>query len=406
MSKDTNDGKTGKPRFRASQTTDRKGKAEANLSSEEIWGDKPKSEGDLPNLAASGQRVSGSLPGESGKPDEAAPGDQAEDISASLSGGTGVSKGRRKKKGRKGFSFFSGLRTALVSLPRWKIPVIPLAVLGVPFLIWFWGTAHRSGAVSGAREANRAAEMDGLQLPPEVSAQLDAALMNLRDGDTATAEKDLLQLDEGKAKYPSLSYLAALAAMQNGNIDLAERKVKESIIKRERISDALALQSVIETQKAADQSRWKTMGDPQKRSEMLLRQAILADAANPYPHFELATLLRYQGRRDEAAQELRAAKARLNPVDSHLLLDITLSLMRIEDMPEEQIPGDPPQSDDIRKLFPAAYASMRLGNFSEAAALLQRCRESLSIDVFDYLLNDPVVRKFSDREELKQFYKY
>lgn len=315
-------------------------------------------------------------------------------------------KSRRKKKAKPAKSPGEFVRFFFTALLRWKIPVIPLVLFGLPVLVGFWSLAHRTGVAAGVRKANRAAEMEGMQLPPEISRQLNAALLNLREGDSELAEKELSALDEGETKYPALSFLTAVAAMQNGNIELAERKVKESIIKRERISDALALQSVIETQKAADRSRWKSLGDPQKRAENLLRQAILADAANPYPHFELATLLRYQGRRDEAMEEIQAARSRLNPVDSHLLMDVTLALLKIEELPDDRVPRDPPQSDDVRKLFPAAYGAMRLGEFSRAAELLQKCRHALSSDLFDYLVNDPLIRRYADREQLKPFYQY
>lgn len=376
---------------------------EEPISDEELEDESPLM-GGVEKTKTGGKILSGPLPSEFARRSDGAPETKADPPSPEAPDEV-VSENSQRKRVKRTGSFLSGIRALVLSVPRWKIGVVPLAILGIPLLVWLWGMAHRSGVATGMREANRAAEMDGLQLPPDVSLQLDAALMDLRAGDATAAEKTLIQLDEGEAKYPSLSYLVALAAMQNGNIPLAERKVKESIIKRERISDALGLQSVLEAQKAADPSLIK-MGDSKKRSEALLRQAILADAANPYPHFELATLLRYQGRRDEAMQEIKAAKARLNPVDSHLLMDITLSFMDIETMPQEQIPRDPPQSDDIRKVFPAAYAAMRLGNFSQAANLLQQCRDSLSADLFDYLVNDPLLRKFSQTEELKRFYEY
>ena len=80
------------------------------------------------------------------------------------------------------------------------------------------------------------------------------------------------------------------------------------------------------------------MGVPRLRAEQLLRQACLADAANPYPRFELGTLLRYQGRREEALAQIKGAQARLNPIDSHMIMGITLALMKIEELPVEQLP--------------------------------------------------------------------
>lgn len=293
--------------------------------------------------------------------------------------------------------------TNLKSLPSRRVPFYK-AFLGllIPMFLIGW-LCFSLGEWSGEDQAEAAATKEGLQLPPDVSAQLDHALIALRDGDSRKAIHELEEVEAAPLAYPSVTYLVALAAMQDGNIKLSEKKVEESIAKRERVSDALALQAVLETQKAHDPTYFK-VGNPRQRAETLLRQAIMADAANPYPHFELATLLRYRGEKEEALREIKAAEARLNPVDSHLIMGITMAIMELENTPDSQLPTASPDSDDIRKLFPEAYASMRRGDFVTAAALLRKCRKLSSPDIFDYAVNDPAIRKFAHQPELAEFY--
>ena len=293
------------------------------------------------------------------------------------------------------------------SLPSLSVPLLPVVALLIIFVLIFSsflsGWSYDRGLADGYQFSEEAATKEKMQMPPEGEDELNTALAELRKGETASALDRLLRLEKTPHAYSSLTYLVALAAMQNGDVKLAETKVQDTIAKRERVSDALALKSVLITQQAADPTRAK-MGDPRVRSETLLRQAAIADAANPYPRFELATLLRYKGQNAEAIKELKAAQVRLNPFDSHLVMDITLALMQLEQAPPEKLPARQPDTDDVAKLFPAAYVSMRRGDFTAAATLLQKCRTSLPPDFFDYLIYDPAFRKFREHPELQPFF--
>lgn len=303
---------------------------------------------------------------------------------------------RRKKQPSRLGTFFK-------ELPTRRIPLYAaVLIMLIPMALVAW-LVYDLGVADGQELSDEGATKEGLQLPPEISASLDAALIALRNGDSQTAVRQLKALEKTPPGYPAVTYLVALAAMQDGNIDLSEQKVKESIQKRERVSDALALQAVLETQKGHDSTRLK-MGDPRKRAESLLRQAIIADAANPYPHFELATLLRYRGEREEALREVKAAEARLNPVDSHMIMDIAAAIMELENTPDDKLPQASAESDDIRKLFPEAYAAMRRNDFASATTLLRKCRKLCSPDIFDYAVNDPAMRKYAHQPELAEFY--
>ncbi|MFZ4681500.1 MAG: tetratricopeptide repeat protein [Terrimicrobiaceae bacterium] len=305
---------------------------------------------------------------------------------------------RRKAKGRKGRRPAGCLPLGFLLL---FLAVALPAIIG--FSWHYYQSGYASGLSAGMNEAKKIASRGETSWPAEVAAELDLAMIELRDDQADAALTRLQKVESANPAVSSLAYLVALAALQSGDIDLAEQKASESIDKQERISDSLALLAVLASQKAGDATR-PQMGVPRLRAEQLLRQACLADAANPYPRFELGTLLRYQGRREEAIAEIKGAQARLNPIDSHMIMGITLELMKLETLPVEQLPPAEASSDDVRKVFPAAYAAMRRGDFPQAAALLQKCRESLPADVFGYLIFDPVILKYRDQPELKVFF--
>lgn len=288
-------------------------------------------------------------------------------------------------------------------LLRFKLAFVPVLVvfLVLAILLAFW-TFDR-GVTEGRLLAEREAQKDVALIPPDMMVRLDKALLDLRTGQAAEALKVLSEI-ESSSEVPSLSYLVALAALQNGDVDLVEAQAKKSIKKREKVSDSLALLAVVESQRASDRSRVK-MGSSVKRAEMLLAQAISADPANPYPRFELATLLRYDKRRDEAAKELKGARSLLNPIDSHSIMDITARIMALETLPLDQVPKTTATTDNPQKLIPAAYAAMRLGDFAQAASLLRIARDVMTFESFDYLVNDPAFRRYAQEPQLAEFYK-
>ena len=146
------------------------------------------------------------------------------------------------------------------------------------------------------------------------------------------------------------------------------------------------------------------LGDPGILAEQILQGAIAADPANPYPYVELSTLLRARGRTDDAIAALRSAGSRLQPYDSHTVVAVTLALLELEKAGMENLPEGAPASGGAVSLFSSAYAELRRGEFSEAAAILKQCRTLLPADLFDYLMNDPALRRFMDQKELKEFF--
>ena len=277
------------------------------------------------------------------------------------------------------------------------IPAALVAVLVASIISWNFGVGE--GMSRSLMEETK----EKTTVSKEFLADLDKALADLRGGAPEKAVKELQKLEEDKTGVASLSYLLATAALQSGDLALAEEKTKESILKRERISDSIALQAVIETQKGSDPSIQK-FGDPRIRTELLLRQAILADAANPFPLIELATLLRYQKRNDEARDLLRAARSRLNPVDSHSVVDVTLELSTLQDSPDANLPQIADPAKDLAAAFSAAYVALRNGNLDEAVRILKIARNMASPDLFDYLINDPAIRRYVGEPKLREFF--
>ncbi len=251
------------------------------------------------------------------------------------------------------------------------------------------------GKISASREiVERAKTLK--RLPEKEARILNEAMTDLRAGRAEAAMESLRSL---RAKYPqagSLSYLAALAALQAGQFVAAENLAADSIKAGQRLSDSLAVMSMLERQKAG--------GGSEPRAEELLRAAITADAANPAPHLELAALLRREGRREEARREIKAAQALLNPVDAHAVSGATLALMDLEDSPDDKLPEFDGPPRNITETLVAANTAMRKGEFAKAAGILKAANAMTSPEVFIYLMSDPAFRNFRYRPELAEFF--
>ncbi|MFZ4598141.1 MAG: tetratricopeptide repeat protein [Terrimicrobiaceae bacterium] len=295
---------------------------------------------------------------------------------------------RRKKK--------RTIWTRRFRLRKMVVPVL-LAVVSTAIL-FFW-----IGKWLGLFEAASLATRERVSLRPEFVDLLESALTELRTGDAAKAVSQLSELEEANPNVGSLTYLHALAALQNGDIELAERKSNESIAKSERVSDCLSIKAVLATQRASTGS-FKLLGDPNVRSEQFLRQAMMADSASPFPMVELGTLLRYQGKNEEALALLKGARTRLNPVDSHTVIDVSIALMTLQETPDEKLPRDLDPQRDLVAGFSAAYVALRTGNAVKAAEILKICQQRMSPDLFDYLVNDPAIRRYKQDPALKVFF--
>jgi tetratricopeptide (TPR) repeat protein len=142
------------------------------------------------------------------------------------------------------------------------------------------------------------------------------------------------------------------------------------------------------------------MGDPKVRAESLLRSAMATDVSNPRPYIELASLLRFQGRNDEARQLFEAASVRLNPVEGQALVETSLSLLNLQQTPNDKLPENLDSDKDPNSLVSAAYLAMRKNDVPAVKVLLAKARERLSPALYNYLINDPAIRVFSRNPQM------
>jgi hypothetical protein len=279
------------------------------------------------------------------------------------------------------------------------------AVALIACVIASWQFASSIEREAARREFHAKITREYLKVPQDFSKSLDEALLAMRGGDAKAALSKLRGLEAEQPGVASMDYLVALAAMLSGDLDLAYQKATESIEKFERVSDSIALQANIEAFKRAGRN-YPLMGDSRLRNELLLRQAVLADAANPIPFIRLSFLLRYQDRNQEAEEMLRAGWARLNPVDSHVMVDATLALIRLERMPDAELPQNTPDlGKSPGQLFAGAYVAMRRKDFARAAEALELCRGMIPSDLFGLILNDPAFAPFRAEPGLSRFFR-
>lgn len=272
---------------------------------------------------------------------------------------------------------------------------------GLPVVVVFsWGF-FSWGAFSQRRQMLAAMAKQRVNIPADFQPRLDKALSQLRAGDARKALDQLLLLEHEAPAVSSLTYLVALASVRAGDMATASAKADQSVAKRERISDSLALKAVLETQNPSGSTRG---GDPRVRAETYLRQAMIEDEANPFPYVELATLLRSQKRDEEAMRLLEGARARLNPVDSHAVVDATIALLNLQNLPDNELPENINPDKDVAALFSTAYIAMRKGGFARAAALLATARDRLPADLYHYLVNDPAMRNYARQPEVAGFF--
>lgn len=275
----------------------------------------------------------------------------------------------------------AGFQNILVKHPR----ILATAAVVILLLTGFLFGRLQSG--SSAEEGERAVSKPSQQLVKE----LNEALALIESG---ASSKALQQIEVLSAKHPdvsSLDYLAALTAMQAGDLKTAQEKAALSIAKNQKVSDSFVLLSM--TEPAADTGGKSSLRDPKVVRESLLREAMNADVANPFPMIELASFLRAQKRDDEALELLRAANTRLHPIDTHVVVQTSIQLMKLQQMPDNELPAASSEGS-ITEIFSSVYISLRKKDYDQAAIALEKGRHQVSPDLFAYLINDPVFKPF------------
>jgi hypothetical protein len=81
-----------------------------------------------------------------------------------------------------------------------------------------------------------------------------------------------------------------------------------------------------------------------------------------------------------------------------------LCLQALSETPDEYLPAYLSQGHTTPEDFCAAYVAMRLGDFGKAAAILRTTEPTIPSDFFNYLMNDPVMRRFAKEPRVMGFY--
>jgi tetratricopeptide (TPR) repeat protein len=233
-------------------------------------------------------------------------------------------------------------------------------------------------------------------IPLEFEKAIDSAFAAYSDGNASEATTQLEMVYRKNQTIPSTCYLLALTAIQSGDLKLALQKVDESIAKGEKVSDSFALKAAIEMEMGGRGG----LGDPKVVAESLLRSAMAADISNPRPYIELASLLRFQGRNEEARKLFEGASLRLNPVEGHALVNASLALLDLQQTPDDKLPSGLNPDKDTQSLISAAYVAMRQNDIPTVKSLLATGREKLSVPLYNYLINDPAMKTFSKNPQL------
>lgn len=75
-------------------------------------------------------------------------------------------------------------------------------------------------------------------------------------------------------------------------------------------------------------------------------------------------------------------------------------LIRLQDLPDDQLPADLDPDQDTSSLIGAAYVALRRGDFTSAASLLSTAKKRLPQNLYYYLLGDPELRKYATQPQL------
>jgi len=81
-----------------------------------------------------------------------------------------------------------------------------------------------------------------------------------------------------------------------------------------------------------------------------------------------------------------------------------LCLQALSETMDEFLPSYLSQVHTTPEDFCAAYVAMRLGDFGKAAAILRATEPTIPSDLFNYLMNDPIMRRFAKEPRVMGFY--
>jgi len=257
----------------------------------------------------------------------------------------------------------------------------------------WWMAATASEAPPEVADSTAAAADDPVSASRPQRAAIDRALADLRSGLALHALAKLREVRAENPRIPSLDYLVGLAALQADEPEVAEQALASSLAKGQRVSDSLALQAALAA-RAEGETAEIASGNLEPAADRLLREAIEADPANPFPCFELAARSRARGDYAAAKEMLEAERVRLLPVDAHTAVDVSLRLLELQEKDDAHLPQMPSDAAAPADLFGAAYLGFRLGQPGEARAYLLKAADLLPHDLFAYLAADPAFASY------------
>jgi hypothetical protein len=267
----------------------------------------------------------------------------------------------------------------------------------------FFAVGRHFGRTGAEAKKRAAVSVEPKEASEAQFAEFESALHDLQNGMVPESKNILSKLLGEKAPISSLALVVANAALLDGDIPLAERCVKLSLERGESVSDALVLQAIIEA-KIASSPEHSNMGNPGIRIDGLLQQAIQADASNPRPFFELATLRRFEKRHGEALELLKSASNRLGQSDSIMSVNLAKELVKLERLPDSDLAAAVPAGKDAQSLLCAAYAAARLGDPAKAAELVAQARTVVPPRTFFQLMKDPAFVPWRKEPALEKFF--
>jgi hypothetical protein len=225
---------------------------------------------------------------------------------------------------------------------------------------------------------------------------INQALTLLRQKQEEAAFQIIATLRLTNPRLSSLSYLTAIAALQGGDLQTAAFEVAAARQSGEKVSDVYALDATLQTLEpgAADEQV--------QQAEALLREAIVADQANPAPRLQLGLQMRARGEHEAARAMLASARLRLHPVDPAVTIDTILLLSELEGRPTDLLPTDLDPDKSTANLLGAAYIAMRREDYALITRLLETARERLSPELYYFLLSDPAFAPYRARPALAE----
>ena len=230
---------------------------------------------------------------------------------------------------------------------------------------------------------------------------INQALTLLRQKQEEAAFQIIATLRLTNPRLSSLSYLTAIAALQGGDLQAASLEVAAARQSGEKVSDVYALDATLQSLLSGAEQGEGT-DEQAQRAESLLRQAIVADQANPAPRLQLGLQMRARGEHEAARAMLASARLRLHPVDPAVTIDTILLLSELEGRPTDLLPTDLDPDKSTANLLGAAYIAMRREDYALITRLLETARARLSPELYYFLLSDPAFAPYRARPALAE----